>query len=111
MKMPNFHKADIFPPLTSEDRERKAIHIRDTIKHFASMIPSETPVQSVTLVPEMSITFLEIVNNLRDCDLSCLAKVWEKCHDETTRFVYQFCNKTSRFLAGLMLYVFTFCLS
>ena len=87
MKLPDFHTPYIFPPLTPQDRERKAIHIRDTIRHFASMIPAETPVQSVTLVPEMSITFLEIVHNIRERDSSCLELLWTKCNDTLTRFV------------------------
>eukprot|EP00794_Sanderia_malayensis_P007894 gene7894-8748_t len=85
MSLPSIHKPDIFPALTTADRERKSIHINDTITRFVSLIPEETPVQSVTLVPELSVAFLEIVNSLRDCDADLLSRVWQKCCDQSTR--------------------------
>lgn len=87
MKMPSFHKPEIVPPMSAGDREKKATYLCDAIKKFESLIPRGAPVQSVMLVPEISTIFMQIVNNLRVCDLETLEKVWQKCKDPQSRYV------------------------
>ena len=86
MQMPSFHKPEIIPSMSLEDQERKALFIRDAIKKFSSLLPSGTPVQSVVLLPETSTIFMQIVNNLRQCDIEMLNKIWEKCDDTNCRY-------------------------
>ena len=87
MKMPSFHKPEIVPPVSAEDREKKATYLCDAIKRFESLIPRGAPVQSVMLVPEISTVFMQIVNNLRVCDLETLEKLWQKCKETQSRYV------------------------
>ena len=87
MKLPSFHKPEVVPPMTQQDRENKAVFIRKTIKRFLALVPRGAPVQSVVLVPEISTVFMQIVHNIRQCDMQTLSTVWQKCNEETVRFV------------------------
>ena len=86
MQLPSFHKPEVVPSMSLQDRERKAIFIRDAIKKFSSMVPSGAPVQSIILLPEISTVFMQIVNNLRQCDVETLNRIWEKCTDNNSRY-------------------------
>ena len=86
MQLPSFQKPEIFPAMTPEDQEKKAIFIRDGIKKFSSLLPSGAPVQGATLVPEISTVFLKIVNNLRQCDVQTLNRIWQKCTNTNLRY-------------------------
>ena len=86
MQLPSFHNPEIVPPMNSQDKEKKALFIRDAIKRFSSLIPSGTPVQSIVLLPEISTVFMQIVNNLRECDIETLNKIWLKCTDSDSRY-------------------------
>ena len=91
MEMPSFHKPEVIPPLSQSERDSKATYICNAIKRFSSLIPKGKPVQSVILQPEISTVFLQVVNNLRMCDLVTLSGVFAKCADEDSRFVNSVC--------------------
>ncbi|XP_065069976.1 vitellogenin-6-like [Rhopilema esculentum] len=82
MEMPSFHKPEVIPPLSQSERDNKATYICNAIKRFSSLIPKGKPVQSVILQPEISTIYMQVVNNLRMCDLTTLSGVWAKCADE-----------------------------
>ncbi len=86
MTLPNFHKPDLVPLMTPAQIEKKAIHIHGIIRKFVTLIPKETPVESVTLVPEMSVILLELVNHVRELDAKSLEIVWQKCAEPTERY-------------------------
>ncbi|XP_065069314.1 vitellogenin-1-like [Rhopilema esculentum] len=85
MEMPSFHKPEVIPPLSQSERKDKATYICNAIKRFSSLIPKGKPVQSVILQPEISTIFMQVVNNLRMCDLTTLSGVWAKCADQDSR--------------------------
>ena len=86
MQLPSFQKPETFPAMTSEDQEKRAIFIHSAIKKFSSLIPSGTPVQGAILVPEISTVFLKIMNNLRQCDVQTLNRIWQKCTNTNLRY-------------------------